>query len=86
MCLYLSSLPFTFSLKIDKTMVHRNGMAGRVNKEVNYHSKLNHTSIIKLYTYFEDANYVYLVLELAENGELKNFLKKNERVSAKRFA
>lgn len=66
-------------------MVHRNGMAGRVNKEVNYHSKLNHTSIIKLYTYFEDANYVYLVLELAENGELKNFLKKNERVSASQF-
>lgn len=76
------SLSFLF-LQIDKTMVHRNGMAGRVNKEVNYHSKLNHTSIIKLYTYFEDANYVYLVLELAENGELKNFLKKNERVSAK---
>lgn len=58
-------------------------MAGRVNKEVNYHSKLNHISIIKLYTYFEDANYVYMVLELAENGELKNFLKKNERVSGR---
>lgn len=56
-------------------------MVGRVNKEVTFHSKLKHPSILQLYTYFEDANCVYLVLELAENGELKNFLKKNERVS-----
>lgn len=56
-------------------------MVGRVNKEVSFHSKLKHPSILQLYTYFEDANFVYLVLELAENGELKNFLKKNERVS-----
>lgn len=59
-------------------------MVIRVQKEVTFHSKLKHPSILQLYTYFEDANFVYLVLELAENGELKNFLKKNERVSGYR--
>lgn len=64
-------------------MVNRNNLNARVNKEVSLHSQLNHTSIIKLYTFFVDYKSVYLVLELAENGELKNFLKKNESVSAR---
>ena len=29
----------------------------------------------QLYNYFEDANYVYLVLEMCHNGELNQYLK-----------
>ncbi len=32
-------------------------------------------SRLKLYTYFEDSNYVYLVLEMCHNGEMSRYLK-----------
>lgn len=57
------------------------GMVGRVKQEVAIHSKLKHPSILELYTFFEDENYVYLVLELAQHGELHRYLKESQRVS-----
>ena len=53
------------------------GMTNRVRLEVSIHSRLKHPSILELYTFFEDANYVYLVLELCHNGELHRYLKRN---------
>lgn len=49
-------------------------MTERVRQEVEIHAKLNHPSILGLYTFFEDCNYVYLVLELADNGALHRYL------------
>ncbi|XP_040175167.1 serine/threonine-protein kinase PLK4-like isoform X1 [Anopheles arabiensis] len=60
---------------IDKHAMHASGMANRVRQEVAIHSKLKHPSILEMYTFFEDFNFVYLVLELAENGELQQYLK-----------
>lgn len=57
------------------------GMVGRVKQEIAIHSKLKHPSILELYTFFEDLNYVYLVLELAQNGEFHRYLKEANRVS-----
>lgn len=50
-------------------------MANRVRQEVEIHSRLKHPSVLELYTFFQDASYVYLVLELAENGELQRYMK-----------
>lgn len=51
------------------------GMVNRVKQEVSIHSRLKHPSIIELYECFEDINYVYLVLELCQNGELQKYMK-----------
>lgn len=32
----------------------------------------------KLYNYFEDSNYVYLVLEMCHNGEMSRYLKERK--------
>lgn len=56
------------------------GMVDRVRQEVTIHSRLKHPSILELYTFFEDANYVYLVLELCHNGELQQYIKRNQEV------
>ena len=61
--------------QIDKKLMQAAGMVGRVCQEVSIHSRLKHPAILELYTFFEDANYVYLVLELCHNGELQRFLK-----------
>lgn len=55
------------------------GMANRVRQEVSIHSRLKHPSILELYTFFEDVNFVYLVLELAENGELQRYLRDTKK-------
>ena len=65
---------------IDKKLMKAAGMAARVKKEVEIHSRLKHPSILELYNYFEDSNYVYLVLEICHNGELNRYLKANCRV------
>ena len=54
-------------------------MVSRVKNEVEIHSRLKHPSVLELYNYFEDANYVYLVLEMGHNGELNRYLKTTQK-------
>ncbi|XP_032513678.2 serine/threonine-protein kinase PLK4 [Danaus plexippus] len=64
---------------IDKALMASAGMIGRVRQEVTIHSRLKHPAILELYTFFEDVHYVYLVLELAHNGELAKHFKLGTR-------
>lgn len=48
----------------------------RVANEVEIHWQLKHSSILNLYNYFEDNEYVYMVMELCKNGNLFEYLKK----------
>ncbi|KAF5276849.1 hypothetical protein FQA39_LY06401 [Lamprigera yunnana] len=68
------------AMKIDKKLMQSTGMVSRVKQEVTIHSRLKHPSILELYTFFEDVNFVYLVLELCHNGELQQYLKRNNEV------
>lgn len=61
-------------------------MVDRVRQEVAIHSRLKHPSILELFTFFEDADYVYLVLELGENGELQRFLKQTKKIMSEKEA
>ncbi|XP_034530403.1 serine/threonine-protein kinase PLK4 [Notolabrus celidotus] len=60
---------------IDKKAMHKAGMVQRVTNEVEIQCRLKHPSILELYNYFEDSNYVYLVLEMCHNGEMSRYLK-----------
>ncbi|TPP64731.1 Serine/threonine-protein kinase PLK4 [Fasciola gigantica] len=66
---------------IDKKAMLQHGLTNRVRREVEIHSRLKHPSILELYTCFEDANYVYLVLEICHNGELQTYIRQNGPVS-----
>ncbi|XP_066156659.1 serine/threonine-protein kinase PLK4 isoform X2 [Euwallacea fornicatus] len=63
---------------IDKKLMQAEGMVSRVQQEVSIHSRLKHPSILELYTFIEDANYVYLILELCHNGELQQYIKRKK--------
>ena len=69
------SLSFSLSLQIDKKLMQAGGMVARVRNEVEIQSRLKHPAILELYNYFEDSNYVYLVLEICRNGELNRYLR-----------
>ena len=51
----------------------------RVRNEVRIQNRLKHPAILELYNYFEDRNYVYLVLELCHNGELNRYLRTHNK-------
>ncbi|KAM4625111.1 serine/threonine-protein kinase PLK4 isoform 1-T1 [Polymixia lowei] len=60
---------------IDKKAMQKAGMVQRVTNEVEIQCRLKHPSVLELYNYFEDSNYVYLVLEMCHNGEMSRYLK-----------
>ncbi|XP_057403209.1 serine/threonine-protein kinase PLK4 isoform X2 [Balaenoptera acutorostrata] len=59
--------------------MYKAGMVQRVQNEVKIHCQLKHPSILELYNYFEDNNYVYLVLEMCHNGEMNRYLKNRRK-------
>ena len=59
--------------------------------EIDIMSKLNHQNIVKLYDFFEDDDYIYLVLEYVPCGDLYKLIessrnhKLDEKTSVKYF-
>jgi len=52
-----------------------------LKREITIQKEISHPHIVKLYTYFEDTENVYLVLEFAENGSLFHYLRKRRKFS-----
>lgn len=46
-----------------------------IKREIQIQRRLDHPHIIKLYRFFEDKEYAYLVLEYASKGNLAAYLK-----------
>lgn len=67
--------------KIDKKQVINYRMTNYLRLEVKIMYSLDHPNIIKLYNHFEDADNVYLVMELAEKGQLFDLIKKYKRLN-----
>ncbi|KAJ3158441.1 Serine/threonine-protein kinase plk4 [Geranomyces michiganensis] len=59
---------------IDKRLMKAANMSRRVANEVEVHWQLHHPSILELYNYFEDHSFVYLVMEICQNGELYQYI------------
>lgn len=60
--------------EIDKRNLKENNMISQINNEVKIMYQLNHPNILKLYNHFEDDNNIYLVLELAQGGQMYQVL------------
>ncbi|ESO12346.1 hypothetical protein HELRODRAFT_62768, partial [Helobdella robusta] len=58
-----------------KNLIDKDSLQGRVRTEISIHSRLKHPFILEMYSFFEDELYIYLVLEMCENGSLSNLLK-----------
>ena len=61
---------------INKEIFARRANArNKVEREIHLHRKMNHANIVKFYEFFEDTNFVHMVLELAPQGSLLNVSK-----------
>jgi polo-like kinase 4 len=56
-------------------------MFERLNAEMAIHYQVKHRNIVELFNYFEDAKYVYLILELCSRGDLEQYLKEKKTLS-----
>lgn len=64
---------------INKNIINQYKFHDQVRNEVEIHSRLQHKNIVRLYAYFYDDVYIYLVYEFMKKGSLFSLLK-NEGV------
>lgn len=72
---YHNDLSKIFAVKEINISIHKKNIE-RFREEIFLMNKFDHQNILKLYETIEDDNYIYLILEYCENGDLKNFLNK----------
>lgn len=51
---------------MEKSKIQQLKMVDQLKNEIEIMQSLQHPNIVKLVTYFEDQNFIYLVMELAE--------------------
>jgi serine/threonine protein kinase len=65
-----------------KSQLH--GVEHQLRREIEIQARLRHPNILRLYGYFHDERYVFLILEYAANGELYKELTKEGKFSEAR--
>jgi len=60
-------------------------LINQINKEISIMYNINHPYSVKLFNHFEDNDKLYLIMELASNGNLYNFIQnnKNQKIKTK---
>lgn len=55
----------------------------RILREIDIHRKLDHPNIIKIFEFFEDDKFMYIIMEYAKNGELFNKIQSGKHFNEK---
>lgn len=63
---------------INKNMITQFEMLPQLKSEIEIHTRLIHPNIIRLYGYFYDAQFVYLIYEKANSGDLFHLIKSTQ--------
>jgi serine/threonine-protein kinase ULK/ATG1 len=72
---YHQNLSKIFAIKEINISIHQKNIE-RFREEVKLMKNLHHNNIVKLYDTIENEDYMYLILEYCEHGDLKYFLNK----------
>jgi serine/threonine protein kinase len=73
-----------YALKVlSKNQLTHLKLLDQLKNEISIFARCNHENIIRLYGAFEDANYIYMIMELANDSNLFNKLKKSKKFSEK---
>ncbi|KAI8874346.1 kinase-like protein [Ramicandelaber brevisporus] len=76
---------FVLAIKVlYKKELVKDDLHKQLRREIDIHSNLCHPNISRLYNYFHDRKYIYLMLEFAAYGELYKILRREHRFSEER--
>jgi polo-like kinase 1 len=65
---------------MDKNSLTKGRARQKLMNEVKIHKSLNHTNIVKFEHFFEDNDYVYILLEVCTNQTLSDLLRRRKRL------
>ena len=69
-----------YALKIiDKNSVNSEEQIKNLSNELKIMTQLNHPNLLKLISYFEDNENIYIILPLLSNGQLYDIIHKNKK-------
>ena len=69
-----------YALKIiDKNLVGTEEQIKNLSNELKIMTQLNHPNLLKIISYFEDNENIYIILPLASNGQWYNIIHKNKK-------
>jgi len=66
---------------VPKTMLVKSQQKEKMTQEIKIHKSVRHQNIVKLYSYFEDQNFVYVVLELCRKKSLMELHKRRSAIT-----
>jgi polo-like kinase 1 len=66
---------------VPKSMLTKTQQKEKMTQEIKIHKSVKHNNIVKLFSYFEDSNFVYVVLELCRKKSLMELHKRRQAIT-----
>ena len=66
---------------VPKSLLVKQHQRDKMAQEITLHKSLNHLYVVKLQSYFEDANFVYVILELCRRRSLMELHKRRKAIT-----
>ena len=71
---------------LEKKLLLEEEITEQFIRELKIQMYLNHPNIIKLYGFFDDEHYIYIILEVGTGGQLYHQLRKSEPMPENKVA
>ena len=66
---------------VPKSLLVKQHQREKMAQEISLHKQLNHKFVVKLFSYFEDSNFVYIVLELCRRRSMMELHKRRKAIT-----
>merc|ERR1719481_1315715 len=66
---------------VPKSLLTKSHQKEKMSQEIRLHKSVAHTNLVKLYSYFEDSNFVFIVLELCRKRSLMELHKRRKAIT-----
>jgi len=66
---------------VPKSLLTKSHQKEKMSQEIRLHKAVSHNHLVKLFSYFEDSNFVYIVLELCRKRSLMELHKRRKAIT-----
>lgn len=66
---------------VPKSLLVKPHQREKMTQEISLHKELSHLFVVKLYSYFEDENFVYIILELCRRRSLMELHRRRQALT-----
>ena len=66
---------------VPKSLLVKQHQREKMAQEITLHKTLNHKYVVKLFSFFEDSNFVYIILELCRRRSMMELHKRRKAIT-----